>query len=157
MDPLFLFVFTEVASTLGFLITAGIVLTYLLVRRKARQALAFFATTLGLIVSTQVLKNVLRIPRPDAALIDTIGYAFPSGHAAGATFLFACMCYLVRNVRKPLRYSLYVLCAIAALAIGISRVQLGVHTPLQVVAGFLLGGLWAVIFIGVSKQKSKIA
>ena len=102
-------------------------------------------------VSVQLVKEWLRVPRPDAALIDTIGYAFPSGHSAGAFFLALSACVLATGPSRPY---VCVLAIIAAMLIGVSRVQLGVHTPLQVIAGFVIGAVWVYIWTLLKRSRS---
>jgi undecaprenyl-diphosphatase len=57
--------------------------------------------------------------------------SFPSGHAASS---FACATVLAASVPKAAP-ALYLL----ALAIGFSRIYVGVHWPLDVVGGAVLG------------------
>ena len=97
-------------------------------------------------VSTTLLKNLFQVTRPLDGLIEASGYAFPSGHASGAMFLGLAICFLSRTLATPLRYSIYTVTILIIFIIGVSRVVYGVHTPLQVLAGFLLGLLWAFIF-----------
>lgn len=156
MDPLYLFVFTNIASTEGFLTVSTLILIFLVVKQKSKQATLFFTTTAGLMLSTGILKETLRIPRPENALIEVAGYALPSGHASGSAFLALCICYLARNFKKPLRYSIYIGAVLITLAVGISRIQFGVHTPFQVGVGYLLGIVWAIAFIAFSSRVLKI-
>lgn len=86
-----------------------------------------------------ILKNSIRRARPAEALIAYVQahitpsdqFSLPSGHTAGAFVVLTCIaCYY------PLMLPL-VLCW--ALGIGMSRILLGVHFPLDVIAGALLG------------------
>lgn len=86
-----------------------------------------------------VLKNCIRRARPadvltayiQAHITPSDQFSLPSGHTAGAFVVLTCIaCYY------PMILPL-VLCW--ALGIGMSRILLGVHFPLDVVAGALLG------------------
>jgi undecaprenyl-diphosphatase len=84
-------------------------------------------------VSTFVLKQLIGRDRPHvhALLHRPTDHSFPSGHAATS---FACAT-VIAAVAPRLRVPLYVLAA----AIAASRVYVGVHYPLDVVAGALYG------------------
>ncbi|MCL6614729.1 MAG: phosphatase PAP2 family protein [Firmicutes bacterium] len=100
-------------------------------RTPARTAAAIFWTYLSSGLLAQVLKHLIRRPRP-------FGHdpsSFPSGHAASA-FALA----LVLAWRWPrLGWLFWLLAAL----VGVSRIVLGHHYPLDVVAGALLGTLTA--------------
>jgi undecaprenyl-diphosphatase len=70
-------------------------------------------------------------PEPDPITREPVSYSFPSGHA---TVSFACAVVLAAAVPR-LAVPLYVLAA----AIAWSRVVTGVHYPLDVLGGALLG------------------
>jgi membrane-associated phospholipid phosphatase len=67
--------------------------------------------------------------------------SFPSGHAAAAVAFYAgvlmVVCWHTRN--RVVRVAVGVLAVLAPLAVAISRTQRGMHHPLDVVAGLLLG------------------
>jgi undecaprenyl-diphosphatase len=75
-------------------------------------------------------------------------YSFPSGHTLGATAVYGMFAVLM--ARRARRRSVSWLCLAGAgavsLAVGVSRVCLGVHFPLDVVGGWL-GGL-ALVLLG---------
>ncbi len=144
MDSFFLFAFTTIASTEGFLISCALILVGLLLRKRA---LPFLVATIGVLLSTIVLKELLQVARPVSTLIETTGYAFPSGHASGSLFLALSLCYLSRALPRPLRYGVCAAALMTALVIGLSRLHFGVHTPLQVFAGYVLGAAWAGVYI----------
>ncbi len=89
----------------------------------------------GLVVN-QFLKLLFRIPRPwvldekftivESAREAAAGYSFPSGHTQSAVGVFGGIARLMS------RWWVRALCIVAALAVAVSRMYLGVHTPLDV-------------------------
>jgi undecaprenyl-diphosphatase len=91
------------------------------------------------------MKETILRPRPYDAMVDVgwlyrqDSWSFPSGHAAG---VFALGTVIGLKVRRTLP-----LMAAIALAVAFSRVYIGVHYPLDVIAGSLIGiliGLFVV-------------
>jgi undecaprenyl-diphosphatase len=72
--------------------------------------------------------------------------SFPSGHTATS---FACATVLAALVPRAAP-AFYVL----ALAIGYSRVYVGVHWPLDVVGGAVLGVATALLLLAVTRRRS---
>jgi membrane-associated phospholipid phosphatase len=93
------------------------------------------------------LKIAFHTPRPSwtggppCPLVAESTFAFPSAHAQLAAGFWG---YLAASVR---RFWLSVSCALLILLIGASRVYLGVHTPLDVVAGWIIGLLILALFL----------
>ncbi|NWG87383.1 MAG: phosphatase PAP2 family protein [Hydrogenophilaceae bacterium] len=120
------------------------------VRRRPDLAAAILLATLFALVYVHSLKYALDLPRPpavlDPAAFDVIGPAhragsFPSGHTATA---FAMMALL--SVYLPSWRRLLPLIALAAL-VGLSRIAVGVHWPLDVLAG--AAGGWLAGLAGI--------
>lgn len=147
MDSNFLFTFTVLASTEGFLVACALLLGLVYYHCGPRRAVVFLLSAAGLIITVAALKEIVHAARPVGGLIPVTGYAFPSGHAAGAAFIALGVCHLARHHTRLVRYFTYVASFGIALAIGLSRVLFVVHTPLQVAAGFAVGVVWAALFI----------
>jgi len=72
-------------------------------------------------------------------------FGFPSGHATAiAAFAVATMYLLGQSgLRRALRVGIGFVTALLALAVGLTRIVLDAHWPLDVVAGFALGAAGA--------------
>jgi undecaprenyl-diphosphatase len=95
-------------------------------------------------------KQLVGRPRPSVALrlLPESDASFPSGHATDSTAFFVALALVVAIVllRRPLaRAAAVVAGAVLPGAIGISRLVLGVHWPTDVIAGWALGLLVALV------------
>lgn len=105
--------------------------------RSLAQGTELFFSTLVTAVIVTVLKVLIAEPRPFVTLtnvhllITETGYSFPSRHAT-ITFAIATIVYLYH---RSLGKWLYVFASLVA----ISRIFVGVHYPIDVIAGALLG------------------
>jgi membrane-associated phospholipid phosphatase len=86
---------------------------------------------------------IVQRPRPDVEQLDTIPPtgSFPSGHAAAATAFYIALCMIVfwHTRRRWLRGLFVALAIVAPLIVGVSRIERGMHHPIDVLAGFVLG------------------
>lgn len=123
-------------------------LAAVLVWRGARASGLWLAlVTLTEMALVFALKRIIQRARPEDALYDIGGFAFPSGHSssgalvAGVVAVFATV--LVRRTWVRL------LCIAAgllfALMMGLDRVFLGVHHPSDVVASYLMVSLIVLV------------
>jgi len=116
----------------------------------------FIASVFYMIV-LHSLKRILDVPRPAGVLAgDTfhiVGrrltkHAFPSGHT---TTIFTLVGVIAFSIRKN---SLYIFGIIFAFIVGFSRIAVGVHWPLDICTGIILG--WFSAWFGVVvAEKSK--
>jgi len=89
-----------------------------------------------------ILKNVFAIERPDHnQLIDAGGFGYPSGHSLNAMVFFGMCAMMVwlHSSRRPLYVGATIFAAFAILAVGLSRIYLGVHTVTEVIGGYSMG------------------
>ncbi len=104
----------------------------------------YFILSVGFLgtVINQFLKLTFRIPRPwirdpeftivECARAEATGYSFPSGHTQSSVGVFGSIARLTNN--KILR----VFCIAACILVPLSRMYLGVHTPADVIASFVI-------------------
>jgi undecaprenyl-diphosphatase len=137
---------TEVGGVAGMTAIVLAVLALLLVQRRFRWAAYLALTAAGGSALNQLLKFHYVRQRPDleAAVLGALGYSFPSGHAMTGTVVLGALAYLAARTAHTWRLKSAAFGGLAtlALAIGISRLYLGVHWASDVAAGFAAGGLW---------------
>jgi len=93
------------------------------------------------------MKGILDVGRPVSVIaneqLTLIGYiaranSFPSGHTAGAFSLAGILCML--PFQKPIKFFALSLAAL----VGLSRMAVGIHWPLDVIGGMMTGWLAAI-------------
>lgn len=106
-----------------------------------------FALRLGGLVLTsawlnEVFKGIFQVSRPPTELHKIVqgGYSFPSGHAQGSTSFWG---YLALKRRK---IGAYILTALLIVSVSLSRLYLGVHFPIDIVGGIIIGIGWLYVF-----------
>jgi undecaprenyl-diphosphatase len=99
----------------------------------------------GSLVLDVALKYIYHRTRPTAYFgTAPHSYSFPSGHALCSFCFYGVLAGLLSARTKPLAWRLFIWFAAATLviAIGLSRIYLGVHYPSDVVAGYLAAAVW---------------
>jgi undecaprenyl-diphosphatase len=141
---------------LGVLVAPVLIAVVLLVLRRWRPALALLLLVpLKLVAERQVLKQLVERQRPGQTETNPIlrgvppaGLSFPSGHAiVAAATLVILWPYLGRTGR--------IVATLLAVGVGVARIYLGAHNPLDVVAGAGLGlilGALLTLVVGVHRR-----
>ena len=137
-------VVTHAGSALVLVIVA-LLSGVLLARRGRVHAAAFVvAAAVGGLVTTQILKAAIRRARPelDEPYVQLTTYAFPSGHALAATATYGALAIVLYTSLRARRVRHLLLAGLAALIVLVaaSRVVLGAHYLLDVLAG-TVGGI----------------
>ena len=119
----------------------------LLFRRKWIVLAAWVAAFGGAGLLTIILKNLIQRPRPPGAAEFLFGttYSFPSGHELGSLVGYGMLSYVIGSMwveTRRARSRLIIATAVLIIAIGLSRLYLGVHYFSDVVAGCAVGVLW---------------
>lgn len=91
-----------------------------------------------------IVKIFFHTPRPFVvfpqvqSLFAEIGYAFPSGHTAVASAIAFALFFTNKKTGYVFMFF--------ALLVGIARIVAGVHFPIDILSGFVLGALVALLF-----------
>ena len=126
----------------------GLVGLALLSSPRGRSFIAGFVIALaGGGASGLALKYIVQRARPGdplPAIVET-GYSFPSGHAVGSMVFYGFIAFLLCRLYPRYAKAVVAAAALIILIIGFSRLYLGVHFPSDVIAGYLLGGVWLLV------------
>lgn len=106
------------------------------------------------IMSNFLLKGIFALPRPyvinpDVATVEAIAtagnFSFPSGHAQGVMTVWgAIACFQQKRW-------LWWIAGVIIFLVSLSRIYLGVHFPVDVIAGLILGILWITLGLWIGR------
>ena len=129
----------------------------LAVRREWRSFTIWTVAIVGGVVLDEVLKLAVRRARPDVSseFISSHSWSFPSGHAMNSLVTYAMLAYLLRDyvTSARARIAIAIGAAILIVAIGFSRLYLGVHYLSDVTAGYLAGSAWVLACIAAARYE----
>lgn len=136
---------SDSGTALAWVVVLSAVGIWLLSRHLFRLALFVAITSIGSSALNSVVKTAVHRLRP--VLIDPVahepGLSFPSGHAQAAVVGYGLLLLVFLPILHGIRRRVAVSFAVfMVLAIGFSRVALGVHYLSDVVGGLVLGAAW---------------
>ncbi len=121
----------------------------LLFYRKRLQAIVLVATVLLAEATSDLLKLVYHRPRPDLVPHGSYVYSasFPSGHSTLSATTYFTLAVILATLEPRGRPKLFffAVAGLLTVSVGFSRVYLGVHWPTDVLAGWTLGAIWALL------------
>jgi membrane protein DedA with SNARE-associated domain/membrane-associated phospholipid phosphatase len=137
-------------AAMGIVAAVGAIMIVL--RRKWLTLASWVTAFAGAGLLSLLLKFLIRRPRPAGAeaFLNGTTFAFPSGHAVGSLVGYGMLAYVIGSTwieGDGGRIRLTIATAILIVAIGISRLYLGVHYFSDVVAGYAVGLLWLSVCI----------
>ncbi|HAA94448.1 MAG: phosphatase PAP2 family protein [SAR202 cluster bacterium] len=146
-------------NTLVFLPVIGILAVAMLLSRRHSDAFMIFAG-LAVIGLGNGFKELIGRARPDYHILgpDPTSLSFPSGHTLLAVVLGGIIVFLVNGMVKPprLRQGIQAAVILMVLAMGASRVYMGVHWPSDVIGSFVFGGLALVMLVALRNALASV-
>lgn len=134
---------------------ALIAMIFLAYRGRWPEAAGLVVSVCGSAAAAYMLKELVaraRPPFPFPAYVET-SFSFPSGHAVLSIALYAFLLWAVYEAMPPLwRKMTLSSAAVLIIAVGFSRLYLGVHYLSDVLAGYLLGGIFVLLGTKVAKK-----
>ena len=131
-------------------------LSGLAVRRIRGAAWTLPVAVIGAGLLIQVIKVTFQRARPDVfePLLHETGWSFPSGHSVIAVVVYGLLGYFALRLShmRWVRFAIGAATVALVLAIGVSRVYVGVHYPTDVLAGWSLGVPWLVGCLGLHRE-----
>lgn len=122
---------------------------YLQIAGKRRAALFLLIAIGGGVAVGFAVKAGFERPRPDLVTHEArvFSTSFPSAHSMMSAVTYLTLGTLLARVQPRRRLKLYLigLALLITIAVGISRIYLGVHWPSDVLAGWALGASWAML------------
>ena len=122
------------------------------IRRRWLVLLVWLGAFAGGSILDAVLKLLVHRPRPDTAsdFLVRESFSFPSGHSMMSVVCYGMIAYALVVMRW--QYGLHraltiTFCVLVVLAVGASRIYLGVHYFSDVMAGFIAGTIWLTVCI----------
>jgi undecaprenyl-diphosphatase len=131
-------------GSIGFLSVLFLAITtFWIAKKKYRPAVWLAMAAGGSVILDVSLKLVFHRLRP----VPFVGlppwtYSFPSGHSLSSFCFYGVLAGLIctRSRSAAWRTVIWFIAALLVLAIGISRIYLGVHYPTDVLAGYIAAG-----------------
>jgi undecaprenyl-diphosphatase len=138
------------------LFAAGLGVTLLLCLSRWQSALFLTGVLLSGISLSTLIKAWVARPRPGLVphLDQVSSMSFPSGHALNSTLFYLALALVLAPLLKQrsAQWGLYAFALISSLAIGMSRIALGVHWPSDVLASWILAYGWLALWVIVAKH-----
>ncbi|WP_342213568.1 phosphatase PAP2 family protein [Nocardia wallacei] len=138
---------TDFGGTLAMTILAVLTCAWLARRQRWPEFVLTAVVGAGAGLTVLVMKALVGRRRPGVdPLVTETSHSYPSGHTLGTTAVVgvvAAVTVLSLRQRVP-RAAVAAVAVLFALAVGLSRVYLGVHWPTDVLAGWALGTLWTL-------------
>lgn len=141
-------IFLSYPFTYGLLAVLAVWAIFISKRKFFNTSFLFLSAFISWVLAF-VIKNILQIRRPFIdlnimPLYQETGFSFPSEHMAVFTAIAVSMFFI--NKKAGLVFF------IIAILIGLSRIVIGVHYPIDIIGGFIIGIIISLILKKIFKK-----
>jgi undecaprenyl-diphosphatase len=141
--------FTALGGTAVIILVTLTATGFVLMRRQFHALIFMVAAVGGGGILCGLFKGWFDRPRPEIVphLMTVTSASFPSGHSLLSAVVYLSLAALLARLMESRRLKLYFISValLITFLVGLSRVYLGVHYPTDVLAGWTVGLLWAII------------
>ena len=150
-----LIIITNIGGPIGIMCVCAIIFTIPKLRNRVAIPVTLAVTSSFFL--NIILKQLFARERPNILrLVSESFYSFPSGHAMVNMALYSILIIyaykLIKN--KKLKYSIYAILTSLILAIGFTRIYLGVHYAGDIIGGWLIGFVVSIIVYSIMKKST---
>lgn len=139
------------ASILGEEAIIIIILGWILYGVDKKKGFAICGSILSATIAMGSIKAIVRAPRPFQVLPEikgkrlatATGYSFPSGHTSVSSSMYSSIAISFK------KKTLSIICALTIILVALSRMYLGVHWPIDVFGGIIIGITSAFVLYSV--------
>lgn len=156
--PILTYLFATVTYSAGYMVALVVTLLSVgafVLHKHYHRSIALLIATIGTSGSIYLLKFIFDLERPANAVYLESTPSFPSGHSGLAMALYGFLILAIwKHDKHHLKNPLIILLSLLILLVGASRLYLGVHYFMDVIAGYAIGLLW--LFIAQKYAKTRI-
>ena len=152
-----LIIITNIGGPIGIMCVCAII--FAIPKLRNRVAIPVTLAVTSSFFLNIILKQLFARERPNILrLVSESFYSFPSGHAMVNMALYSILIIyaykLIKNTK--LKYSIYAILTSLILAIGFTRIYLGVHYAGDIIGGWLIGFVVSIIVYSIMKKSTII-
>jgi membrane-associated phospholipid phosphatase len=144
-DRLFLFITALGDSEMVVIILLSTIF-WLGMERRYLDGIRVFILCSGGFLINSVMKLFFARPYPEVwqKLIAEYSFSFPREHAVSSMIIYGFVAYLMKKEFPEYKVVIQASVITVIVAIGFSRLYLGVHYPTDIIAGYGIGFLWLI-------------
>ncbi len=143
-------------GALGVLALLGAVAVAVLIRARRRDAALFLIVTMsGALALENGLKFAFQRARPPPFFgTEPMTYSFPSGHALFSVCFYGALAITASRSTPSIaiKTGIWIATIFLVLAIGATRIYLGVHYPSDVLGGYLVAMAWIATVLSAERR-----
>jgi len=142
-------VITFFGSTYWIVALCALIFVFLLFKKKRSNAYSIASVLIFSTVVNNVIKLIIRRPRPEYISVVEHSFSYPSGHTMAAATLYGFIIYLISKSDILKKYKLIYsgVLALLIILVGLSRIYLGAHFFSDVFGGMIVSATVLVALV----------